>query len=72
MGVLTKSKRNVKIQNDDLNTVLSNIDKCDHHDLVRVDNLITQINMIPMESTGGEVSNKILNGRNKHQEVTIT
>ena len=43
MGVLANHKKNVPIQNADLNTILSNIENCDHHDLVRIDNIITRI-----------------------------
>ena len=43
MRVLTSHKKNELIQNTDLNTILSNIENCDHHDLVRVDNIITRI-----------------------------
>ena len=41
--VLTNSKKNEPVQDTDLNIILSNIDKCDHHDLVRTDNIITRI-----------------------------
>ena len=43
MGVLANHKKNVPIQNADLNIILSNIENCDHHDLVRIDNIITRI-----------------------------
>ena len=41
--VLTKNKKDNSVQDIDINTILSNIDKCDHHDLVRTDNIITRI-----------------------------
>ena len=41
--VLTKNKKDDSVQDIDFNTILSNIDKCDHHDLVRTDNIITRI-----------------------------
>ena len=41
--VLTNNKKDNPVQDIDLNTILSNIDKCDHHDLVRTDNIITRI-----------------------------
>ena len=43
MSVLKKSKCNDEIQVKDLNIVLTNLKECDHHDLVRVDNIITRI-----------------------------
>ena len=43
MSVLKKSKSNEIIQTEDLNIVLTNLNECDHHDLVRVDNIITRI-----------------------------
>ena len=42
MGVLTKNKKNKPVQDAEFITILNNIDKCDHHDLVRVDNIITR------------------------------
>ena len=41
--VLTNNKKDDSVQDIDLNTILSNINKCDHHDLVRTDNIITRI-----------------------------
>ena len=43
MNVLKKNKCNDIIQTEDFNIVLTNLDKCDHHDLVRIDNIITRI-----------------------------
>ena len=43
MDALKKSKSNNIIQIEDLDIVLTNLDECDHHDLVRVDNIITRI-----------------------------
>ena len=40
--VLSDNKKGELVQEVKFNTILSNIDKCDHHDLVRVDNIITR------------------------------
>ena len=40
--VLSNNKKGELVQKVEFNTILSNIDKCDHHDLVRVDNIITR------------------------------
>ena len=40
--VLSNSKKGITVQKSEFNTLLSNVDKCDHHDLVRVDNIITR------------------------------
>ena len=40
--VLSNNKKGEMVQKVEFNTILSNIDKCDHHDLVRVDNIITR------------------------------
>ena len=43
LSVLKRSKNNDIIQTKDLDIVLTNLEECDHHDLVRVDNIITRI-----------------------------
>ena len=43
MSVLQKSKQNNIIQTSDLNIILTKLYECDHHDLVRADNIITRI-----------------------------
>ena len=54
--VLSNNKKGEMVQKVEFNTILSNIDKCDHHDLVRVDNIITRTqNEIDKEYKWGSV-----------------
>ena len=42
MRVLTDSKNGKTTDSNEFTTILSNIDKCDHFDLVRTDSVITR------------------------------
>ena len=42
MDLLEKSKKGIDPRVDELNVILSNIDKLDHHDFVRTDQILTR------------------------------
>ena len=56
MEVIGKAKKNVDISFETMCTITKNLDKCDHHDLCRLDLLLTmEANKLETEYQWGSI-----------------
>ena len=61
MKVLEENKRGYGTDKKLMNIIRSNIDKCDHHDLVRIDQILTRDKNGQTENTGYQWGSVVMN-----------